>query len=330
MKKLVFILLMLLLVSCDQDALNYYIESGEKTDTIDRAKSSLELNLEMDFSEDMITSNPSIVDLLSYVTYRSESKFDRSSHEKMTYQYLGSEGFGIDTSYYEYDQGTFLKVPFVGKFLNLNEMDTIQETDFSAYDRSPLTDEMLAYIKDEWMALVQEEDVVNLGNEIIDTPEGEVKVKKFVVTLSHEQIQSFLTQIIEKLRSDAYFIEVFESYPLYTLEDDQLVPFDAFEMDVQMFLDNMSDLLDDIIISNFKMTTYIDIDQYIIESNYDISLNFVGDLETVIEALDLKVNYLLYDLHEKIEFDFPSITENQLTTFDEVLEIFEESIPEED
>ncbi|MBN2796663.1 MAG: hypothetical protein JXR88_14735 [Clostridia bacterium] len=330
MKKLLLLILMLLLVSCDQDALNYYMEAGVKTDTIDRAKTTLDLKVDMSFNDDFQEEYASIADLLSFIQYKSNSAYDKTTQEKITYQYLGSEGIGVDTTYYQFSDGSYLRVPFVGKYLDFNQIEMIGETDFSAYSKSPLTEEALSFIEEKWMALVNEEDVVNLGNEVIDTPEGEVKVKKFVVTLSNEQLHDFLNDVIEYLKSDQYFNEVFRSYPLYNLEDDELVEFDAFEITGQDWLNNMSELLEDIIVNRFKMTTYIDIDQYIIESKYEVSLNFVGILETIIESLELEANYQMYDLHEKIQFDFPSIAEEQMTTIEEVLEIFEDALPNEE
>ena len=331
MKRLLVLLMsVFLLMGCEIDALNYYQEAIKKTDTIETAKSKLELKFNLDFSEEAIAEVPELVDILSEITYLDDSKFDKTEEQIVSRQYIGTKAFGVDTIYYKDADKSFIKVPFSGKFLKFDAENMIEGLDMSVYEEAPISESTLQQIKVKWLALVNEEDVVNLGDEVIDTPEGEVKVKKMVVTFSNEQIHGFLDEVLDLVSKDSIFIEKIKSYPTYAFEDGELNVIDGYEMDAKESIELIRLLLDDVIVDEFKFITYIDIDKYVIHHQYEVNLSFKGDLETVIESLTMTSDYQLYDIHEKNVFETPVLTENNTITITELLEELEFEIPIEE
>lgn len=331
MKRLLVLLMtVFLLMGCEIDALNYYQEAIEKTETIKTGKSKLDLKFNLDFSEEAIAEVPELVDLFSEITYIDDSKFDKTEEKIVSRQYIGTKAFGVDTIYYRNADEGFLKVPFKGKFLKFDAENMIEGLDMSVYEEPPISEQTFQKIKEKWLSLVNEEDVVNLGDEVIDTPEGEVKVKKMVVTFSNEQIHSFLDDVLDLISNDSTFEEKLKSYPTYTFEDGEFTAVNDYEMDVEESIELISKLLDDMIVDEFKFITYIDIDKYVIHHQYEVNLSFKGDLETVIQSITMTSDYQLYDIHEKNVFEMPVLTEKNTLTIKELLEDLEFEIPIEE
>lgn len=315
MKKFIWILLIVLLVGCQQDALSYYQEAVETTETIERAKSTIDASLDLSFDENV---NQNDIALFENVNYSSFAVFDKESNQKIVRQYVGLASMGLDTVYFNNNDEEYIQVPFVGKYIKLDE--TLFIEDESLYDQPPISEEAFSEILEVWKALVGEEDVVDLGNDVIDTPEGEVKVKKFVVKFSHNQVSQFLNDVLDILSEDDQFIEMIPKYPTYIYSDDEFQQVEDFEINAIELVEMLRQLIDEMTINTFEMETYIDVDQYIIESNYNIDISFIGELANVLEGVTFQLNYLLYDLHEKNVFEFPMLTDENLTTIDEILE----------
>lgn len=331
MKKIFIIILSaFLLMGCEIDALNYYQEAVIKTGQVKHGKSDLDLNVELTFSDEFKEAEADMVELLSEVNYQAKSVFNREKNLSIVRQYLGNDAFGFDTINYKNDGDDHIRVPFTGKFLKLDPESIVEGLDFSVYDEDAITAETEQAISKLWFDLVSEDDVVNLGDEVIDTPEGEVKVKKMVVSFSNEQIHDFLDDVLVLISEDDVFKEQVKKYPMYYFEDKKLVETEDFKLDVETAIDSMRLLFDDIIVNEMKFVTYIDIDKYIVQHEYDVSLSFKGDIESLIEGISFTSRYQLFDLHEENEFDFPKIEDQDTITIDEILELLEFEITDEE
>jgi len=325
------LILIILLMGCQQDALKYYQESSLKTDAIDRAKSTIDLQLKVEVSELLKDEEPTLTDFISEINFNTSTQFDQKLGKRIASQYIGNGLIGIDTVYYKDGDNEYLKIPFTGKYISLDQLMSDEDLDFSMYEEVPISDNAVEALKDLWFNLAGQDDVVKLGNEVIDTPEGEVKVKKFVISFSHEQIQTFLKEAMNILEGDELLRSKIKDYPLFIIEDGKMtISNDSFEIDVDEVLDSLRLALRDMIIEEFKLITYIDVDQYIIESEYEIKVSFKGFLVDYLENVEFKLKYALYDLHEKIKFNFPEINDSNTTTIDEVLETLEFEIPFEE
>lgn len=328
MKKIFFLLLVTFtLMACGMDALNYYQEAVNKTETIEMGKSVLDLNVVVTFSNEFIELEPNLVELLKEINYRSHSEFSLKTKEALNRLYLGNDAFGMDIIHYKQEDKNVIKVPFTGKFLALDPETLIEGLDFSVYDESPISERVVKEIKEKWFNLVREEDVVNLGNEVIDTPEGEVKVKKMVVSFSNDQIHRFLDDILLSLANDDVFKEQIKKYPTYNIVNNKLVATDNFELNVEDVIEAMRLVFDDTIVDEMKFISYIDIDKYMIQHEYKISLSFKGDLEGIIKSIKFTSDFQLFDLHKENQFDFPAMDKKNTISINEIKELLDFKIP---
>ncbi|MCH4889896.1 hypothetical protein EZV73_20115 [Acidaminobacter sp. JC074] len=315
MKKWIWLILIVFLVGCQTDALEYYRDASLKTQTIEQGQSKLDMTLEVDFSDQVVKDNPELEDFLGKIVYEQNAQF--SGEDVIARQYLGNDAIGLDTIFYKSGQDEYLRIPFLGKYLSLAEYE-----DNELYAEPPFTKASEEEIKKMWLALVGEEDVVNLGDEVIDTPEGEVKVKKFVISFSNEQVHQFFGDVLTLLEKDPKFVEMIPKYPSYVYQDDQMMTYEN-NLSLDEMILGMRTFMDNVVVDEFKMTAYIDIDKYIVHHVYDVKLSFKDFIEEALNEVRFHAEYQLYDLHEKQVLSFPDVGEEDYITSEEIIENFE-------
>lgn len=326
MKKIIFIGLLifsLALMGCNEDELEVYKEAKIKTDTIEIGKSKLETEVNVELAEKLPEELEKIRNFVESVTYSNDTMYDKEENNIIVRQYFGTNTIGFDTVFYSNNGNEFLKIPFLGKFIELDNLGEFDNEILSEinFEEPPISEETVKQVSDLWLQLINEEDVVNLGNEVVDTPEGEVKVKKMVVTFKDSQLKEFLNQVLDMLKYDEKFRSELLNYPGFTIDEDQKMgAVETTDVDTEEMIENLRTFIGFISFDKFVMTTYIDIDDYIVDSEYEISVSFVGIISEVIKSIKVSSSYQLYDIGEKIEFLFPEINKNNTTTLKKVLE----------
>lgn len=314
MKKIIVILMVLFLFGCETDEFSYYQESLEKSDAVASGQSESTIQMDLEFSKSLRDENPEY-EAFETINYSSTRAFDDG--QSISRLYIGNDMIGLDASYYNDGSSEWVRIPFLGKFLSLDDLDF--EMDESLYDKPPLSEEAMNQIAANWRRLAKEDDVVNLGDEVIDTPEGEVKVKKLVVSFSHEQVHTFLNTTLDILRNDSVFREEIVKYPFYMYEDGELKTY-KMELTADELVDTYQQLVDVIIVDDFKMEVFIDIDQYVIQTTYEFKLSFTGFLADALNHFEVKGEQQLFDLHQDQILEFPELNEQNTITFDELLD----------
>ncbi len=320
MKKVTLLLLLLFslnLISCSEEALIVYEEAVVKTDEIKSAKAKTELEVKIEFGDELPENFTAVKDMLEHIKYVGTKRYDSNGIDKMImHQLIETKSFGLDTVFYSNDKMNFIKLPFLGKFINLNEVNISGRTFESA---PPLTVETINDIKTLWLDLANTDDVVNLGNEVVDTPEGEVKVQKLVIRFNDSQVKSFLKDVLVLLEEDSNFRSLVAN-STSNIEAE-------IDIDIDFVIEFMGKMIDDMNFEEFEIITYIDIDKYIVNNESKVSISFDGDLGKIVKSLELTLFYQLYDIGEKIEFDFPVLNNENTSTVDELLKEMEFKMP---
>lgn len=316
MKKLMSILLIctFLMVGCGVDDITYFHEARKTTYELKSGKHDWSIDWQMKLNDEISQQLGPWLSSVESLKFNSKARFE--DNNVIARQYIGSQLLGLDGDYYRQKDQIYFKVPFLGKYL---DVDALRFENMNLSNFNGVSEETGLKIAALWLALATEDDVVNLGPEVLDTVEGEVKVKKFVVTLSHQQIHDFVLDVMAVLMADEGFQDQIINWPLYEYVDGEFVPLDE-QLTLESFETYMQLILDGIIVDEFKMIAYIDVDQYIIETHYDMSFSMTGFLANIVETIQVKSDYELYDLHESQQLVFPEITEENETTLNEVIE----------
>lgn len=315
MKKIILLLVCtILLVGCNRNEFELYREATEKTDTINIAKAKTDIKIDIEFGE----KTPEDLKGMKEINYSNDISFNKSESKKISRQYIGNETMGIDTVFYLNGNENYFKIPFVGKYIKLDE-DSFLDIQFN---EPPITEDTISEVALTWNALVNEDDVVSLGNEVVDTPEGEVKVKKLVVTFTDVQLKSFIDDVLDIVSKDEKLKRDINNYPVYNISDDEFTETD-YEVDLDVLIKNVRDFMSFVSFDSFTVTTYIDIDDYIVNEEFDIEVSFKSIASNYVRSVSFSSFYQLYDIGEKIEFIYPILNENNTTTIELLLEELE-------
>jgi hypothetical protein len=323
MKKMCLIcisaILIIVLTSCSQNPLEVYNEAVIKTETIKYAKAKTEIDIQIELADELPDEVEQIRDSLKHIVYTNDTMFDKKADKNITRQFMELNGFGIDTVFYRNEGEEILKVPFLGKFIKMDELELFNTEKFpeADFEKNPISEETVNQISAMWFDLVNEEDVNSLGNEVVDTPEGEVKVQKLVVTFKDNQLKQFLNDVLDIIEKDEMFKTELLNYPIYGMnEDGEFNVLDDFQNEdaIEEIFNYYRIFIDSMEFNEFVITTYIDIDEYIVNMEIKMDVIFNGEITKFIKSIKFESFYQLYDIGEKIKFKFPKLNEDNTTT----------------
>jgi len=308
-QKMVSILLILVLVTgCQKNVLNVYREASVKTDEIKRGSSDTELELAIEFKEDLPSSWK---DLVGNIYFKTTTLFNKDTEEIISHQFISNKDYGIDTVYYQNKDIRVIELPSEGKYIDLKGINSSEEVGFNK-DTSFISDESIKKILKIWLDILENKDVMYLGKTVVDTPEGEVKVKEIVVNITGDQLKSFLNETLIILSQDEKFRKTLTKYLENKFKEEGVFDFDEM---VEVY----RALIEKVEVDLFTATTYIDIDGYMVDNSYKIQLSFQEDEAMYVKSMTFDGHFITYDIGQKHAFIFPDMEGKSITT-DELLE----------
>lgn len=290
------LLLSLVLVGCGEKSYETYEEAVEKTENIRQGKMQIDGHYSIDFNEDALTDAEfKEASQFSEFSVTGTGIYDKDINSMNFFANLEIGNMGFDLEYYD-DQGEkYIKIPFIGKYIALNNIESMME-DMDANDLSEnfnipmeFNEEIIDEIAQLWSTSIKEENVFKGEDILLTTPDGDVKVTEYSIEFSDAQLKELIkeTVLIYDESIDLSFMEEFE-----------------FE--------------------TFKYLTYVDIDGYIIEEHFEM-VYLVPAYEAV-EQVNFSLDFTNYDIDEKQSIDIPEITEDNLIEIDNLESFMEEGI----
>ena len=319
MKKILLIVVLVLLTGCSKEYLEVYQEAVVKTELINDGKKVDKLNINFEFGDSLLNNSEIDMNFFEHITYTQNTKFNKKENKIIIRQFLGSDTIGFDTVYYNNEGVEYLNFPTFGKIVTLNDiMNYFGKIDKTEEFTNIISKESIKKINKLWLDIFEAENVANLGNEVVDTPEGEVKVKKLLISATDKQIKIFIKQAIDILKNDSEFIKTINRDLLFSIDGNSEPIKTENKLDIESLLNSWDDLSKNISFKNFEMATYIDIDKFIVNGELQVEILFKGQLKKSIKSIKLKNFYELYDINEKNEFIFPKL--DNTMTVEEIIE----------
>jgi hypothetical protein len=227
-----------------------------KTEDITRGKMSLSIKIDNDFSTEGL-SEEAIANLKNFERIEMSllSSFDNNQRRSINDIYLNLGGMGIDSMVYSNDADAYIRLPMVNEYIriNLDELDMTSSLDMTG------TESLVKRITKEWTELLETENVVKGEKSIMATEDGEVKVTKFTVSPTEDQLRLLLKKMIAILRSEKEALETFVQFA----NTDGGLDFDALVRGVEQEIEDMEKI-------TFNSVAYIDIDGYIVKESIEI------------------------------------------------------------
>ncbi len=304
MKKLSVILLAAMLVlslaACNTDNLAEYKKAVEKTEQVTKGQSSAELSMIMDYNTDGLTSEE-IKDLNYFKDMKGtfNAVYDNEAEKAILRNYMNFGGLGFDFDMYVNGEEMFMKLPVVGKFIKMNEIQNTVNIDEESYNQSIISDETIKTIADKWVGLMKNDDVFKGKDIILTTPDGEVKTTEYTIILSDEQIRTLVEEGTEIAAKDETLKQFYDKYVKIKFNEEEI----TFEEMLQALKDNIENYK----VENFKYTALVDIDGYIVNENIVYRIKSTK-ADLILRGMDYNLDIKTWDINKDQSFDFPELT----------------------
>lgn len=317
MKRVWIIIITLLLAiwmpACRSDSLGDYRKASEKTENIKKGKTSGEFLVVVDFDKEGMTSEQ-IKELNYYKDMRGnfDVVYDDDEGKAIFRNYLNFGGLGFDFDLFVDGDEVFMKLPVIGKYMSINEMqDSLNISGNVQESPELISKEAWDKINDLWLGLMNKEDVFKGKNIVLTTPDGEVKTREYTIKLKYMQIKSLVNDSIDILLGDE---KLKESYEKYFNKDAEHKEYESPEK----ILNNIKEGIKYYNVENFRYTAYVDIDGYIVNEIIEISIKAENSKKGTPSGISYKLDIKNWDINKEQEFDFPELTEENTIEMDDM------------
>lgn len=317
MKKIILILLaamlVLSLVACNTDNLAQYKKAFEKTEQITKGQLSADFSMVMDYDTTGLTAEE-IRDLNYFKDMKGSfnSVFDDDVEKVILRNYMNFGGLGYDFDMYINGEEFFMKLPVIGKYIKISEIQNAIEQEDYKFDQTILSEESMKAITDKWVGLMKEDNVFKGKDIILTTPDGEVKTTEYTITLTDEQIKLFVSESVDIAEKDVNLKQYYDKFLKVKINDEDL----SFEDMIKFFKDNIENYN----VENFKYTALVDIDGYIVNENILFSIKSTNT-DLMLKGMDYNLDIKTWDINKEQSFDFPVLTKDNTMDVDNTEEM---------
>jgi len=308
---IITIIMMLTLVSCNTNNLEEYKNAAKKTDEIKKGQTSAEFSLKINFNTEDLTEEE--VKSLNYITDMKGNfyvTYDEDEKKSIYKNYLNLGGLGFDFDIYANGDDVLIKLPIVGKYVDLEQIKNSNYVDYVEYEeleKDIISKNTKEELMKTWLELMNEEDVFKGKDIILTTPDGEVKTTEYTIKLTNEQIKGLINKCIEIVSKDN---NIKQSYEKYIKEHSEYLGFEEMITDIK---DNIYDYS----VEEFSYTALVDIDSYIVSENIKFSLQALNP-KFVSEKIDYNLDLKNWNINKKQEFNFPVLTKENTYNMDDI------------
>lgn len=314
MKRLLIVLTLFLALSlagCETDGLGEYKKAAEKTSAIERGQTSGDIFMTTDFNTDGMTAEE-IKELNYYkdIEVNFNASYDYGKEKAIYKNYMNIGGLGIDYEFFVNDGDMFIKLPIVGKYLNLNDIKSTMsiETNLDEAEEQMISPRTIEAVSAKWVGVMKKDDVFKGEDIVLTTPDGEVKTTEYTIKLTDEQIKELYIYTIDTATQDEKLKSFYEKY---LKQNANLCENKSYEV----LLEDLKENINDYKIESFNYTAYVDIDGYIVDEVVDVTLKVINSEGESLSKVNYIMNIKNWDINKEQNFKFPQLTkENTINT----------------
>lgn len=293
LKIFIVLLVLILVVGCSDQSYEEYQKAVEKTENLESGKYSIEIQYQTNFNEEEL-SVEEFKELSNFSNFKFSGVniFNRLDDAIRFYGNLESSNLGLDIEYYQKGQKKYLKIPILGKYIDLNDFNTEELAQEMSFDVNGnidinINEEAFERIERLWAEAIQEENVFKGKKSLLETPDGDVKVTEYSIEFSNELLKDLLkeTMIILEISDEV-------------------------------------ELMNQMTIDAFNYTAFVDIDGFIIEEDFvmDYSIEDVAEVDSV----HFKFKIINYDINKDQNIKIPEIKDTMILDLDQMSDFLEE------
>lgn len=278
------VLILILLSGCQSGTdLDAYRAAVEKTEAATSGKSEFRIIIDNEFHlEDDSRDLQKAMAYFERMEFSNALRFDEMRVQSDFYLNFG--GVGFDASYYRDGELEFMKLPLVGKYMKLEQLEQGRSLD-------PELLEIFDPVGEEWLRMMREENVFKGKKHVLSTSDGDVKVTRFSIELTEEQIRQLVFMIAERIEEN----------------EEELLASGFFgeisQGDGHQLIQEAAERVRSVQFEAFTYTSDIDIDGYVMQSEFSGILRY-GNSEEM--ATQVSVQSLNWGFDQDPEFSIPT------------------------
>jgi len=337
---LVLILCVGLLVSgCASKGLTQYQEAVLLTDSIERGEKETEIKLVNTFNKvGLSIEEEKALSNYEKITVRTNTIYDNMDESRFIanlYYIVG--GLGIDSRLFKDEEKIYVQLPFVDKYFIIeqdgisNYFDTYEVENLEKNSKgNSLFIKDIKKIKEQWLKVFEEEDVVVGKTEYILTDEGQIKTTVYNFQLDQEQLQELKTILTEYIDLDVLNEMVNKSIlqsgymDTFSMKEDREEGTREKNIETEDKID-IKKWFDRVTLTNIEGQAYVDFDNRLIKQNFTVQ----GTLEHAepgdLESIEVYYQEEYMNLGNEQKFKFPDLTEDNSLDINSMNEYFKET-----
>jgi hypothetical protein len=295
LKIFVVLLVFILGISCSDQSYEEYQQAVEKTENLESGKYSIEMEYQTNFNEEELS-----VEEFKALSNFSNLKFSGANvfnHQNKSIEFYGNlEGgnLALDLEYFQAGEKKYLKIPILGKYLDLNDSNIeklSQEMTFDVNENININidEEVFEKIGSLWTDAIQEENVFKGEKSLLETPDGDIKVTEYSIELSDKLLKELVKETM-----------------------------------IILEISNEVELMNQMTIQNFDYKAFVDIDGFVIKE--DFAMDYLIEDIAEVDSGHFKFEIINYDLNKVQDINIPEIKDTMLldlNRIDDLLEGFE-------
>jgi hypothetical protein len=277
---LVSLLICLLMLSgCTERGFENYEKAVALTDAVNSGENKTEVYLHYTFeTEGLSDSDLKQLESFEEMSLAFTHAFNKEQDQYAIDGYLNFGGLGFDGAVYKNQEGHFAYLPMVNRYVHFEEL--VASGIFDDYVKGgqmapPITDDMLKKLDAIWKGLLNTENVFTGKPILLQTDEGELKATVYEIKLTPEQIRQGMTDVLGLFREDKAWVSYI---------DEQLLKADSGMTFEELLQDHMWQTIFDSSV-DFKFTTYVDRDGYIIKEHMTYAVT-IADLDSILKSVE--------------------------------------------
>ncbi len=300
------LVLLVTLMSCSKDYLQEYKDAEQKTSQIQKGQESIEFKVENEFNSEGLTLEK--IKSLNYfktIDMELQITYDDIQNKVIARNYSNFGGMGFDSVFYKNRDKMFLKMPMIGKYLDLENMeintsDNEENGQVKSFDeyKDYVSKEDIKKIQEKWNQILNEDDVLKGESTVLSTPDGEIKTTHFMIDLSEEQIKELVDFSVDIFLSKESFEE------LITIQNNNLS-----KEEINTAYKQMKNNINKINFNDFSSDIYIDIDGYIIREDISCNIEFKDEDNNKLNSTKFSLEINRWSIEKDQQFNFPILTE---------------------
>ena len=310
------VLIIIAMSGCGMNTLEKYKTAFEKTSSLKSYQEKTEIELGIDLSN-LSEKQKKDFENFSEININSQKKAGSDGNKEIDVYFKTQKLDGVDGKIYNIGDEVFFKTSIIPKLVKVNK-DSIKGTELAqknynlSIDKEKM-EKIAVKLNAIWKESIKDQIIANEGNEIVPTPDGDIKVTKLILELTDERAKKIMQDFFNSISNDPEMLDFFISTAQAGIDANKSIDGKAKTEIKKMFKElsqNFEKWKENFEIDKLKITAKIDKDYHIIQDDIENELTIRVPEQIKVK---FKASTTLWDINKPLTVTLPESKENAIT-----------------